>query len=256
MKLITKVFRFIFSIYGFACFLFTMLLLFPVFIFATFFGKIKGGNLIYSTCRFWGDCWFFLIGVIHKNIYEAPHDRDKQYIFVSNHISYFDIPVIMKAVKKQHIRILAKSEMAKVPLFGFIYKNAVVMVDRKNASRRAKSIRVLKSILTKNISVFICPEGTFNMTNAPLKSFYDGAFRIAIETQTPVKPILFLDSYDRLNYKSIFTLSPGRSRAVYLPETLTIGLTITDLHDLKQKIYNQMEQGLIRYNASWISPNP
>ncbi len=92
------------------------------------------------------------------------------------------------------------------------------------------------------------------MTNAPLKSFYDGAFRIAIETQTPVKPILFLDSYDRLNYKSIFTLSPGRSRAVYLPETLTTGLTSTDLPDLKQKIYKQMEQGLIRYNASWIVP--
>ncbi len=94
------------------------------------------------------------------------------------------------------------------------------------------------------------------MTNAPLKSFYDGAFRIAIETQTPVKPILFLDSYDRLNYKSIFTLSPGRSRAVYLPETLTTGLTIADLPDLKQKIYNQMELGLIRYNVSWITGNP
>jgi 1-acyl-sn-glycerol-3-phosphate acyltransferase len=230
-----------------------MLLLFPVFIFASFLGKIKGGNLIYTTCRLWGDCWFFLIGVNHKNIYEAPHNRDKQYIFVSNHISYFDIPVMMKAVRKQHIRILAKSEMAKVPLFGFIYRNAVVMVTRESASERSKSIRVLKSFLSKNISAFICPEGTFNTTNAPLKNFYDGAFRIAIETQTPVKPILFLDSYDRLNYKSIFSLSPGRSRAVYLKETLTTGLTIADLPGLKQKVYDQMAQGLTRYKVSWIA---
>jgi 1-acyl-sn-glycerol-3-phosphate acyltransferase len=40
------------------------------------------------------------------------------------------------------------------------------------------------------------PEGTFNETNAPLKDFYDGAFRIAIETKTAVKPVLFLDAYE------------------------------------------------------------
>ena len=252
MKPIITIFRFFYTIYGFACFLLLMLLLFPLFIIASFFGKIKGGNIIYSICRFWGDCWFFLLGIHHKNIYEQPHNRKKHYIFISNHISYFDIPVMMKAVRDQHIRILGKSEMAKVPLFGFIYKNAVVMVDRKDVHQRAKSLKTLKSIITKNISIFICPEGTFNMTNAPLKNFYDGAFRIAIETQTPIKPILFLDTYDRLNYKNIFSLSPGRSRAVYLEETTTTGYTFTDVAYLKEKIYKQMEDKLISYNASWI----
>jgi len=252
VKQVITILRFIYTIYGFTCFLVLMLLLFPFFIVASFFGKVKGGNIIYSICRLWGDCWFLLLGVNHKNIYEQPHDRNKQYIFISNHISYFDIPVMMKAVRGQHIRILGKSEMAKVPLFGFIYKNAAVLVDRKDAIKRAKSLKTLKSILAKNISIFICPEGTFNMTNAPLKDFYDGAFRIAIETQTPIKPILFLDTYDRLNYKSIFSLSPGRSRAVYLQETITTGYTLADLSHLKEKIYKQMEAELIRYNASWI----
>ncbi len=87
-----------------------------------------------------------------------------------------------------------------------------------NASNRARSVIKLKAVLKKNISVVIAPEGTFNMTDKPLKEFYDGAFRIAIETQTPIKPILFLDAYDRLNYKSIFSFTPGRSRAVYLEE--------------------------------------
>jgi 1-acyl-sn-glycerol-3-phosphate acyltransferase len=158
----------------------------------------------------------------------------------------------MKAVRKQPIRILAKSEMAKIPLFGFIYKNAAVMVDRKDANQRRRSLNVLKQVLSKNISIYIFPEGTFNMTNAPLKDFYDGAFRIAIETQTPIKPILFLDSFDRLNYNSIFSLSPGRSRAVYLSEIDTGGLTLKDIPDLKDKVYRQMKEGLIRYNISWI----
>ncbi len=158
----------------------------------------------------------------------------------------------MKAVRNQHVRILGKAEMAKIPLFGFIYKNAVVMVDRKDASQRLKSMKALKSVLAKNISILICPEGTFNMTHKPLKNFYDGAFRIAIETHTPIKPILFLDSYDRLNYNSIFSLSPGKSRAVYLQETPTAGLSIDDLPFLREKIYKQMDNALVRYKASWI----
>ena len=90
------------------------------------------------------------------------------------------------------------------------------------------------------------------MTHKPLKNFYDGAFRIAIETQKPIRPILFLDTYDRLNYNSIFSLNPGKCRAVYLPETSTEGLVINDVAILREKIYRQMEDGLIRYNAGWI----
>ena len=68
----------------------------------------------------------------------------------------------------------------------------------------------------------------------------------------PIKPILFLDTYDRLNYKSIFSLNPGKCRAVYLSETSTKGLTGNDVIMLKEKIFRQMEDGLKRYNASWI----
>ena len=233
-------------------FLVLMLLLLPVFVIASFFGKVRGGNIIYNGCRIWADIWMFLIGVSHKNIYEKPHDTSRQYIFLSNHISYLDIPVMMKVVRGQNFRILGKAELGDIPIFGFIVKNAAVSVDRKNPVNRAKSVLILKSIIKKKISVFICPEGTFNETHNPLKDFYDGAFKIAIETQTPIKPILILDTYDRLNYKDIFSLSPGRSRAVFLEETETATLTINDVALLKEKIYKQMEDGLIRYNASWI----
>ena len=126
------------------------------------------------------------------------------------------------------------------------------MVDRSNAEHRVKSVDILKSVLRKNISVVIAPEGTFNMTRDPLKSFYDGAFRIAIETQTPIKPVIFLDTYDRLNYKSIFSLTPGRSRSVFLAEINVSGYTMEDLPALKQIVYDKMESALLKYNASWI----
>ena len=80
-----------------------------------------------------------------------------------------------------------------------------------------------------------------------------GAFRIAIETQTPIKPLLFLDAYDRLSSKSFFALTPGRSRSVYLEELSVEGLTLRDLPDLKKKVYELMEARLITYQASWIT---
>jgi 1-acyl-sn-glycerol-3-phosphate acyltransferase len=195
--------------------------------------------------------WFFLLGIWHKNIFETPHDKNKHYIFVANHISYLDAPIIVKTMR-QRIRVLGKIEMAKVPIFGFIYRNAIVTVDRSSAENRAKSVRILKSVVNKGISIFLFPEGTFNMTGQPLKEFFDGAFRIAIESQIPIKPVLFLDSYERMHYDSILSLSPGRSRSVYLEEISVEGLTSRDVDALKQKVYDIMEKKLREYKATWI----
>lgn len=196
-----------------------------------------------------------MVGITYSNIAEADPNPGEEYIFVSNHISYLDIPMMMKVIRHKKIRILGKAEMTKIPVFGSIYKRGTVSVDRSNPAARSRSLRRLIDFIQKKISVFICPEGTFNTTHRPLKKFYDGAFRIAIETQKPIFPILFLDTYDRLNYRSIFSLNPGKCRSVYLPPTATEGLTMEELGPLKEKIFNQMEEALIRYNASWIEPN-
>jgi len=90
------------------------------------------------------------------------------------------------------------------------------------------------------------------MSNKPLKEFYDGAFKIAIETQTPIKPLIFLDAVDRLHYKSIFSFKPGKLRTVFLEEVKTEGLGNEDIQELKQKVYAMMESALVRYKASWI----
>jgi 1-acyl-sn-glycerol-3-phosphate acyltransferase len=252
MEFFKRIIRVIFSIYAFAVFLLVMLIIFPFIIIASLFGRVTGGNIIYILCRFWADTCLFCWGIRHKNLYESPHDASHACIFVFNHISYMDIPVLMVAFRYQPIRVLGKAEMTRIPIFGFIYKNAVVTVDRSDAAHRAQSVLTLKSVIRKNISVVIAPEGTFNMTHQPLKSFYDGAFKIAIETQTPIKPVIFLDAYDRLNYTTIFSLTPGRSRAVYLEEIGVNGLTTADTDQLKQKVYDAMEAALIKYKASWI----
>lgn len=254
MRFIFRFAQILFTLYAFLIFIGFLLLIFPLVVGASFFGKIRGGNFIYRLCHLWADVFLFLAGIFHRNSYEVPHDRSRHYVFVFNHISYMDIPVLLKTIRRQHIRVLGKAEMTKVPVFGFVYKNAAVLVERGDPEKRAKSLVQLKSVLRKGISIVISPEGTFNMTHKPLKEFYDGAFKIAIETQTSIKPVLLLDTYDRMHYKSLFSMNPGRSRSVYLEEIPVTGLTLDDVAFLKEKVYKRMEAGLIKYKASWIKP--
>jgi 1-acyl-sn-glycerol-3-phosphate acyltransferase len=251
MRFILKPLQFVYSLYAFFLFVLIMLIVFPFAFVASFWGKIKGGNFIYNISRIWADVWMILVGIWHQNIFLNPLDSNKQYIFVANHISYLDIPSILKTIRHQHFRALGKFEMKRIPVFGQIYSYGAVMVDRSSPENRAASVRILKSVLQRGISIFIYPEGTFNESHQPLKDFYDGAFRIAIETQTPIKPIVFLDTYDRLNHKSIFSLTPGRNRAVFLEEIKTDGLVMSDLPALKNKVYQEMKTMLLKYIPSW-----
>src|ERR1700752_1807978 len=127
MRVLIKTFHFLYFVYASLVFIATMILIFPFVIIASFFGRIKGGNAIYRLCMLWGDIWFFLVGIRHRNIFESPVDPDKQYIYVANHISYLDAPVIVKTLRSP-MRALGKYEMSKVPIFGYIYKRAIVMV--------------------------------------------------------------------------------------------------------------------------------
>jgi 1-acyl-sn-glycerol-3-phosphate acyltransferase len=246
MKQLFRPVQFIYFIYAAISFVCLLLIITPLVIIASFFGKQKGGNFIYSLCTAWSAIWMFMIGIRPRIIYEQSHDSKKQYIFVANHWSYMDVPMTVNAIR-QPFRALGKYELSKLPIFGFLYRNAVVMVDRSSPANRAKSVQVLKSVLKSGISVIIFPEGTFNMTQAPLKEFFDGAFRIAIETQTAIKPIIFPDTLARYGNEHIWSLSPGKCRAVFLREVPVEGLTIKDLPALKTQVYQMMEERLLYY---------
>jgi 1-acyl-sn-glycerol-3-phosphate acyltransferase len=233
------------------CFVVIIVLIIPIVLFNDLvFGKYRGWNYNYRVFDYAFKLSYFVLGIRTRHIMEQPTDKNKQYVFVANHLSYFDIPEMLAAVK-QPVRILGKKGPEKIPLFGYYYKKSVIMVDRESDDSRINSVQRLRHYLSKGISILICPEGTFNMTNAPLKSFYNGAFRLAIETQTNIKPLLLLDTFHTLHYSGI-GINNGESRVVHLPEVSVQGLGDSDVEQLKQTVYAQMESALIRYKAGWI----
>ncbi len=246
---IKKVFHFIYVVYAFLIFFLLMFwVAFFVLIFA-FFPESKSGNYIYKTCYYWAQFWFALIGIKHEIIYEKDCEVNEPVVFVANHQSYMDIPVTVHSIKSP-FRILAKSEMAKIPVFGFIYKKATIMVDRSDRSKRSQSYIELKEAIHKGLSVLVYPEGTFNETGKPLKPFYDGAFKLAVNTQTDIQPMVILDTLDRLHYSSVFSLKPGRCRTVFLAKISIDGYGKHDHEKIKTIVFDTMEAAIERYSIN------
>lgn len=254
MKLLLSVFRPFYVIWCLTWFIGLMFLIFPFVLLASLWGRYAGGNAIFRALHFWGDVWFFVCGIRVPIHYEVPHNLHKQYVFVANHVSNLDAAMLVKVIR-QPFRPLGKIELQRLPIFGYIYKQVVVVVDRSDAEHRRQSLQNLLNVMKRGISVIIFPEGTFNESNEPLGSFYDGAFRIAIETQTPIKPVIFPDTRSRMPPTSIFHLNPGSCRTIFLEEISVAGYTLNELPELKQQVMELMSAKLREYNASWICGN-
>lgn len=248
MKLFIKGFLFLYSIYALIIFLILMLIVLPFVLLFSLFENEKGGNLVYRCCNIWARLWYGMVGIHHEERYEAPNEASSHFIFIANHSSYLDIPAVVRSIR-QPVRVLGKYEMVRYPVFGLIYKAAVILVDRSSAKKRSKSVRAMKKALEKNISIFIFPEGTFNETGKPLKHFYDGAFRIAIETKTPIKPVLFIDSIERLPPDKFLQLNPGRSLVVFMDEISVDGYSVKEVNRLKDQVHTLMEKALQKYRS-------
>ncbi|MBV7531137.1 1-acyl-sn-glycerol-3-phosphate acyltransferase [Chitinophaga sp. sic0106] len=248
MKLFMKLLRLIYVVYAAIIFLGIMFLILPPIFLASLLGKEKGGNIIFYFLRFWAHAWFPMVGMRVTKEHVVEHG-DKPCIYVVNHRSYLDAAIAVK-VMRLPFRPLGKVEMSKIPFFGFIYKNSVVPVDRSNAPARAKSVREMMSRLKAGISILMFPEGTTNETNEPLRPFHNGAFRMAIEMQIPLKPVLYVDAGDRFpSGKGLMPLNPGKCRVVFLPEIPVDGLTLDDINTLKQRVYEVMDAELRKRRA-------
>ncbi len=183
--------------------------------------------------------FFTLIGVFIRVEGKEHLDRGQSYVIVGNHRSALDF--IADALAFPGVfRFLAKQELLKIPVFGWIVGKMCLIVDRRSAMSRTRSVVALKQQLAAGWSIFIFPEGSRNQTTSPLAPFYDGAFRIAIQTGSPVA-ILTLPNVHRLCQG--YNLQPGILRMVWDKPIPTIGLSSTDIPVLK----NQVEQAMLQH---------
>lgn len=166
--------------------------------------------------QIWMGLFLFLSGcsfeVKGKEVFEGLENA----IVVCNHNSLIDIPISTPFLPRAN-KTIAKKSFTYVPLFGWVYQFATVVVERKNDQSRRASYEKMKQVLNNGLDMLIYPEGTRNRTTAPLKSFFDGAFKLAIDTQKPIVPVVLLNTKRILPAKPSMYFTPGKIKMHILP---------------------------------------
>lgn len=204
------------------------------------------GNCIFKLCKLWARIWHKAVGIRYEQISEQPWEASKQYVYVANHQSYLDVVSLVCFIDRP-TRILGRRDITQIPIIGFFYKQVVVTVDRNNLRDKVDSLKSLNKSIQDDLSVFVFPEGTFNESEQPLDDFYDGAFKIALDTKTTIKPILFLDNAQRLNPESFLSLTPGPSRTIILADIEIDNYQRRDVKKLKTYVHERMRDGVLKY---------
>ncbi len=206
----------------------------------------KNINGLYNYNRWWALRWGDLNGVKYKLLGDEHLKDGQAYIFVSNHSTNADLPISAVSFNRPY-RPLGKVELNKAPVVGYLFRKALVSVDRSNAESRTKSVLALKALLESGVSVLIFPEGTRNKTDKPLKDFYDGAFKLAIETQIPVVPMVVTNAHAVMDNDSWLIKSATITRR-FLKPIPTTGLGSEDAQDLKQQVFDLMWKEVERHD--------
>ncbi|WP_283640014.1 lysophospholipid acyltransferase family protein [Mesonia mobilis] len=210
-----------------------------------FTSKEKYYPQFFFLARVWAKIILYGMGFypIVKKL-ETPQ-KGKSYMFVANHTSMTDIMLMLSIVKNPFV-FVGKKELAKFPMFGFFYKRTCILVDRGNVKSRQEVFQQAQRRLNQGVSICIFPEGGVpDDESVLLDTFKDGAFRLAIDHQIPIVPLVFFDNKKRFSY-TFFSGSVGKMRAKILPFFSTENLDQSHKRVLKEKvraaIYTELKQ--------------
>jgi 1-acyl-sn-glycerol-3-phosphate acyltransferase len=203
MNLLKNVFGRIMALWALLVFVVTMLLfVIPVGL-SVLWPEPKRSRVAYFFYSRWMALFFILTGVRRVIKGREHFKKGSNYVVVCNHNSLMDPPLSSPAIPTAN-KTIAKAEMAKIPIFGIVYKRGAVLVDRKSEESRRASYLKMKEVLEQGLHMCIYPEGTRNKTREPLQRFHDGAFRLAIDTQKPIIPALIFKTAKVLPRKTFF----------------------------------------------------
>lgn len=217
MKIFREIFGRIWALYAMILFIATLLIFFIPFILFSYFDKEPRRTrrfILYS--KIWMNIYLFLIGCPLNVKGRQNFARGENYIVICNHNSFMDVPVSTPCIPGGN-KTIAKIEMAKIPVFGLLYRTGSVLVDRKSDASRKESYNKMKAVLAMGLHMCIYPEGTRNRSDEPLKSFHSGAFRLSADTGKAIIPALIFNTKKVLPPGKIFYAMPHSLHIHFLP---------------------------------------
>lgn len=222
----------IWAVWGTVVFASFMFLALPIYVVGILIWGKRAIQKVHFISRAWAGFIFLMCGIRIKRSGQFP-SRKQPMVLISNHLSALDIP-LCAVMTGNPFKFLAKAELGKIPVLGWIIKNIYITVDRSSKAARVKSLETMKREVQEGTSVFIYPEGTRNKTAEPLRNFHEGAFKLAIEAQVPIG-ILRIGRTRELCPPSGFWLSSGVLEGEWVDIVDTKGLTTNDSKELTSR---------------------
>ncbi len=169
-------------------------------ILVSFFSKT--GDAVHHVARLWALTILWVSGIRFVIKGMTENAGSGSYIFMSNHQSNFDIPVLLGGLPYQ-FRWLAKAELFKIPIFGASMKGAgYISIDRSDRKSAFESLARAAQLIRNGTSVLIFPEGT-RSPDGRLLSFKKGGFVLAVDAGVPIIPIIITGTHDIMPKKSL-----------------------------------------------------
>ncbi len=158
----------------------------------------RTGRIFHQLARFHARGVLALSGVTLNTIGTERLDLSRNYVFVSNHASYFDIPSVLAGIP-QDVRLVYKKELEKVPFFGWGLKlgKTYIAIDRGQSSDALQTLEATARKIREGSSVLLFAEGT-RSDDGKLQAFKRGPFNLAVKAGIPVVPITLRGSHDVL----------------------------------------------------------
>ena len=175
----------------------------------------KKGNAPHITGRYWGKSILWASGIKVEVKGLSNLDHAEPCVFICNHQSNFDIPVLFAALPTQ-FRWIAKAELFKIPLFGWAMRGAgYISIERHNRKSAIKSMGVAAEKIKSGVSVMIFPEGT-RSPDGNIGHFKKGGFILAMNAGVPIVPLVINGTWSIMSKNSL-KITPGNVRLSILP---------------------------------------
>lgn len=165
------------------------------------------GNWVFAFAKIWSALLLKASWLEVQVRREGEIDPRTSYVYLANHQSLFDIPVLLSTVPGQ-VRMMAKRSLFRIPIFGWaLSAGGFIPIDRGDRSTARQSFAAAMKRLRGGISILLFPEGTRSLTDT-LLPFQRGGFLLALKLGLPIVPVGIRGTRD-VQHKGNFAIRPG-----------------------------------------------
>lgn len=211
---------------------------------AIFHVRDRAGSVYDLAPRVWSKIVLFMTGVSVHVHNESAVDLSEPHVFVSNHVSWYDIPSLASFLPRT--KFVAKAELFKIPVFGPAMRAVgMISIERQNRKAAFAAYDDAARQIKEGNSVIVFPEGTRGYDYA-VRQFKKGPFVLAIAAGVPIVPVLTHGTLEVIRKGSMW-VRPGKVDVHLLEPVSVEGFAYDDRDALAGIVRGRIAEALARH---------